>query len=126
METRKPNTDNNRPGETRVGESQSKLTVREMLDEKVQDLRGEILGTVENLVVNPATNAVEEVIIQVGAFLGMGGKLFRFPFRELKYDPARKAFVLDRDKQHLEGGIEKGAWPEENVHNYFKKVISKV
>jgi sporulation protein YlmC with PRC-barrel domain len=110
------------------GGSRSKLTARLMLGEVVQNPRGEKLGNIDNLIVNESTGAVEAVVIQTGSFLGVGGKLINIPFAELRFHASRRTFILDRTRDDFErsSGSEKSNWPEENVHKYFKKVISKI
>lgn len=57
---------------------------------------GESLGKIENLMINISRGEVEYAVIDFRSFLGIGGKLFAVPFKELQIKPDDK-FVLDRD-----------------------------
>jgi len=104
----------------------TKLNARTILGATVVNLQGEKLGDIDNLTINMNSGVVDFVVIATDTFLGMGGKLYSIPFRELHFDPASRTFTLDRIKDSFGRGSDKGVWPEEKVHNYFKKVISKI
>jgi sporulation protein YlmC with PRC-barrel domain len=90
----------------------------------VKNTDGENLGDIKDLMLNLNTGTVEYAILEFGTFLGMGGKLFAIPFRELKASPDKDGFILDRDKQYLKDspGFDSTHWPDTNDHSYFTSV----
>ena len=97
-----------------------RLTASSIIGDSIENIQGEKLGSIDNLMVNIKTGMVEYAVLEFGAFLGIGGKLFAIPFTELKLDPAKKIFLLDRDKDFLENlpGFDKTHWPDTNDHYY--------
>ncbi len=101
-----------------------RLAAKSMVGDKVENPMGENLGTIDNLMINLPSGMIEYAVVEFGDFLGIGGKLFAVPFRELRLDPQRRVFVLNRDKAHLEKapGFDKTHWPDTNDHAYFENV----
>jgi sporulation protein YlmC with PRC-barrel domain len=97
-----------------------RLTSTSIIGDSVENNEGENLGAIDNLMVNLQTGHVEYAVVEFGSFLGMGGKLFAIPFRELRVNPAKKVFVLKRDKDYLKKspGFDKTHWPDTNDHYY--------
>jgi sporulation protein YlmC with PRC-barrel domain len=114
----------NRTGVNHEGELANtpveRLTASSIVGDTVENPKGEKLGTIDNLMINIKTGTVEYAVMEFGAFLGIGGKLFAIPFRELKLRPEKKVFLLDRDKEFLEQlpGFDKNHWPDTNDHYY--------
>jgi hypothetical protein len=103
-----------------------RLTARSITGDKVENPGGEDLGKIDDLMINVGTGEVEYAVIEFGAFLGIGGKLFAVPFSELELNPSRQVFVLRRDKEYLKDapGFDKAHWPDTNDHRYFESVNS--
>jgi sporulation protein YlmC with PRC-barrel domain len=101
-----------------------RLTATSIIGDKVENLQGENLGKIDNLMVNISQGRIEYAVIEFGSFLGVGGKLFAIPFTELKIDPVKEIFVLNRDKNYLKNipGFDQGHWPDTNSHTYFNEV----
>lgn len=97
-----------------------RLTSSSIIGDTVENAEGEKLGSVDNLMINIRTGMVEYAVLEFGAFLGIGGKLFAIPFTELKLNPEKKVFVIDRDREFLERlpGFDKTHWPGTNDHYY--------
>lgn len=93
-----------------------RLTSSSIIGDSVENPEGEDLGKIDELMINLETGTIEYVVLEFGAFLGMGGKLFAIPFKELKLDPVREIFILNRDKDYLKNapGFDKDHWPETN------------
>jgi len=114
----------NRTGINHEGERANtpaeRLTASSIIGDSVQNPRGEKLGTIDNIMINLDTGNAEYVVMEFGAFLGVGGKLFAIPFGELKLDPEKRLFILDRDRDFLERlpGFDKLHWPDTNNHYY--------
>jgi sporulation protein YlmC with PRC-barrel domain len=103
-----------------------RLTATSIIGDKVENPQGEDLGTIDNLMINIRTGRVEYAVIEYGAFLGMGGKLFAIPFDELRVMPGKRIFVVNRDKDYLRmsPGFDKNHWPDTNDHTYYGDVDS--
>ncbi|HET7179969.1 MAG TPA: PRC-barrel domain-containing protein [Chryseosolibacter sp.] len=101
-----------------------RLSASSIMSDKIEDPRGEELGHIDNLMINIHTGTVEYAVVEFGAFLGIGGKLFAIPFGELRPDPVKQVFVLNRDKEYLKDspGFDKNHWPDTNDHTYFDNV----
>ena len=101
-----------------------RLTATSVIGDKVENPQGDNLGKIDNLMVDLRDGRVEYAVLETGAFLGMGGKLFAIPFSELTLDPVKEVFILNRSKEYLEKvpGFDKSHWPDTNAHSYFNDV----
>lgn len=113
-------------GETGAGSTRplERLHAKKIIGYELRNPQGEDLGKIDDLMVNLEKGEVEYVVVEFGSFLGMGGKLFAVPFKELKLDSDNKSFILDRDKEYLKKspGFDKDHWPDTNDHSYFNNV----
>jgi sporulation protein YlmC with PRC-barrel domain len=103
-----------------------RLTATSIVGDKVENTKGEDLGTIDNLMINVHTGKVEYAVLEYGSFLGIGGKLFAIPFEQLRVAPGRHVFIVDRDKEYLRmsPGFDKNHWPDTNDHTYYGDVDS--
>lgn len=114
----------NRTGINHEGERANtpveRLTASSIIGDTVEDAEGEKLGSIDNLMINLNSGMVEYVVLELGAFLGVGGKLFAIPFSALTLRPDKRVFILDRDREFLERlpGFDKKHWPDTNNHYY--------
>jgi len=70
-----------------------------MIGSTVYDLQNRNIGKVSDLVLN-RDGAIDVVVLDVGSFLGMGGKYVGIPISEIKTDNNR--LTLDRSKEQLQ------------------------
>jgi sporulation protein YlmC with PRC-barrel domain len=70
-----------------------------MIGSTVYDLQNRNIGKVSDLVLNK-DGAVDVVVLDVGSFLGMGGKYVAIPISDIKTDNNR--LTLDRTKEQLQ------------------------
>lgn len=70
------------------------LSGRELIGAKVKDLTLADLGTVEDVVIDPATARVTYAVLRFGGILGIGEKFFPVPWSRLHWRPGDHAFVL--------------------------------
>jgi sporulation protein YlmC with PRC-barrel domain len=70
-----------------------------MIGSAVYDLQNRDIGKVGDLVLNKS-GAVDVVVLDVGSFLGMGGKYVGIPISDIKTDHNR--LTLDRTKEQLQ------------------------
>lgn len=118
----------NKTGENHEGPNANRpverLTATSIIGDKVENPEGDDLGRIDNLMINLHSGRIEYAVIEYGAFLGLGGKLFAIPFHELQVIPGKRAFLLNRDEEHLKNspGFDKGHWPDTNDHGYYGDV----
>jgi sporulation protein YlmC with PRC-barrel domain len=70
-----------------------------MIGSTVYDLQNRNIGKVSDLVLN-RDGAIDVVVLDVGSFLGMGGKYVGIPISDIKTDNNR--LTLDRSKEQLQ------------------------
>jgi sporulation protein YlmC with PRC-barrel domain len=70
-----------------------------MIGSTVYDLQNRNIGSVKDLILNK-DGAVDAVVLDVGSFLGMGGKYVAIPIKDIKTDNNR--LTLDRTKEQLQ------------------------
>jgi sporulation protein YlmC with PRC-barrel domain len=103
-----------------------RLTATSIIGDKVENVDGDDLGRIDNLMVNIHTGQIEYVVLEYGSFLGLGGKLFAIPFSELQVVPEKHGFILNRNEEYLKNspGFDKDHWPDTNDHTYYGDVDS--
>ncbi len=89
---------------------------------------GESLGKVEDIMIDKLTGKIAYAIAGFGGFLGIGNRHYPLPWEKLKYDTNLGGFVVDLDRQTLEGapsysdtemaGWEDPAWGQ-RVYDYY-------
>lgn len=99
-----------------------------LIGNNVYNKDSEDLGDIKEIMLDMRSGRVSYAVLSFGGFMGMGEKLFAVPWDALKLDTENKRFVLDVDKQRLEGapGFDKHRWPdmadvtwEEGIHAYY-------
>ena len=71
----------------------------QMIGSSVYDVQNRDIGKIKDLVLNK-DGAVDVVVLDVGSFLGMGGKYVAIPISDIKTDNNR--LTLDRTKEQLQ------------------------
>ena len=97
-----------------------------LIGDPVVNLRGEDLGKIEDLVIDPNSGRVDYAVLSFGGFLGMGDKLFAVPLEAMKLSPEDKRFILDVDKERLKQapGFDKDHWPDASDRAFGTKVYN--
>lgn len=99
-----------------------------LMGDKVVNTKGENLGQIKELMIDPQTGHVGYAVLSFGGFLGMGDKLFAIPFQSLELRPEQQEFVLDfpKDKLKAAPGFDKNDWPKTadrawgtEIHTYY-------
>lgn len=100
------------------------MAITSIIGDRIENPQGEDLGKIDDLMININSGEIEYAVVEFGSFLGLGGKLFAVPFRELTFDTDRKIVLLDRDKEYLRKspGFDKSHWPGTNDSSYFDNV----
>ena len=81
---------------------------------RVENSAGEPLGRVEDLIIDEESGRIAYALISFGGFLGMGEKLFVFPWAALHHNRPEKKVIVDVDKEALKNapGFERDSWPD--------------
>src|SRR5918997_1270907 len=75
----------------------------------VYNRQGEHLGAVYNFMVDKFTGQVGYVVMSFGGFLGLGESYHPLPWKALTYDTRLGGYVVDLDRDRLEGAPRYGA-----------------
>lgn len=94
------------------------LTATSIIGDKVENLTGEHIGKIKDLMIDLATGKIDYVVLEVSGFLGINEKLFAIPYSAIKANPHNEDFKLDIKKEFLEKapGFDKDHWPETDSH----------
>ncbi len=81
---------------------------------RVENTKGESLGTISDLVLDPEAGRIKYAALSYGGVLGLGGKLFAVSWDALTLQPDGKTFLLNVDQEILETtpGFDKTSWPQ--------------
>lgn len=69
----------------------------------VYNREGDRLGSIHNFMVDKRSGHVEYAILSFGGFLGIGDSYYPLPWKSLSYDVGQGGYVVDLDKDRLEG-----------------------
>jgi sporulation protein YlmC with PRC-barrel domain len=80
----------------------------------VANSKGENLGDIKDLVVDPETGQVVYGVVSFGGILGLGDKLFAVPWKALTWIGDKAYYVLNEEKATLAKapGFDKKHWPD--------------
>lgn len=114
------------PGGTERTATIQKAT--EVIGYTVKSSKGEDLGKIEELAIDPEDGRIIYAVLSFGGFLGIGDKLFAIPWNALKPGPDEKTFILEAEKEQLRKapGFDKSNWPNmadrawaTEIHRYY-------
>ena len=102
------------------------LSASTIIGDPVHNAMDENLGKIEDLMIDLSSGRIAYAVLSFGGFLGMGNKLFAVPFRAMKVDTERHAFVLDVPKDRLKDapGFDKDNWPDVSDMGYRSQIYS--
>lgn len=69
---------------------------------EVKDQAGEIIGKVEDIVLDKTDNHIMFAVVGFGGVLGVGEKFHPLPWSVLDYEPEQNAFVVPYTRAELE------------------------
>jgi sporulation protein YlmC with PRC-barrel domain len=110
--------------------SSSPVKASSMIGTDVVNPKGENLGEVKEVVIDPRSGKVAYAVVSFGGFLGMGEKLFAIPFASFKYNVEKNEYVLNVTKERLKAapGFDADHWPEmkeeqwnRDVYKYYER-----
>ncbi|SMO68228.1 PRC-barrel domain-containing protein [Fodinibius sediminis] len=100
------------------------LSATSLTGTKVQNLQGENIGDIQDLMIDLETGQVLYVVLSFGGFMGMGDDYFAIPLEALVFSEKEEELVkIDIDKEALKNapGFDKDNWPltDEYVHSVY-------
>lgn len=95
-------------------EMQQMSRATKIIGTDVKNTKGEDLGDIKDLVVDPQSGRVVYAVVSFGGVLGMGSKLFAIPMSVLRWTADKDDYILDMDKETLKKapGFDKKHWPD--------------
>lgn len=69
----------------------------------VYSTSGEKLGNVHDVILDKVSGKAEYAIMSFGGFLGIGDKYHPLPWSQLRYDTVQEGYVVNLDRNRLEG-----------------------
>lgn len=97
---------------------------------KVVNPKGDSLGDIKEIVIDPRTGKVAYAVVAFGGFFSMGEKLFAIPFGSFDFNVTKSEYVLNVSKERMEAapGFASDKWPmmsdekwNRDVHKYFER-----
>ena len=70
----------------------------------VNNLQGEKLGDLQELMIDPQTGRIVYATLASGTVLGMGGKPLDMPWEALKVDLGKDGLIVEVDNDKLQAG----------------------
>ena len=104
------------------------LAVSTLRGTRVHNFAGEVLGKVDEFVVDLGSGRISYVVLSLGGFLRIGDKLFPVPWELFSTRAENHEFFLDMDKQMLldAPSFERTRWPDmedaawaSNIHAHY-------
>lgn len=80
------------------------IRARKVLGTDVHNRQGEMIGEVEDLVLDKMSNKIMFAVVSFGGFLGIGEKYHPIPWSALDYDETQEAYVVNFTKEQLQQG----------------------
>ncbi len=110
--------------------SNSPVKASSVIGTDVVNPKGENLGDIKEVVIDPHTGKVAYAVVTFGGFLGMGAKLFAIPFSAFEYNITKNEYVLDVSRERLQAapGFDSDNWPQmsdekwnRDVYKYYER-----
>ena len=108
----------------------SPVKASSIIGTNVVNPKGDSLGDIKEIVIDPRTGRVAYAVVSFGGFLGMGEKLFAIPFSAVKYNVTKNDYVLDVSQERLKAapGFDSDHWPSmadekwnRDVYKYYER-----
>ena len=116
--------------------SDSPIKASTIIGTNVVDPKGNTLGDIKEIVIDPRTGKVAYAVVSFGGFLGLGEKLFAIPFSAFEYkvtksDLVASEYVLNISRERLQSapGFDADHWPlmrdekwHRDLHTYYDRL----
>ena len=79
----------------------SAIRGKKVLGTTVKDRNGQVIGEVEDVVLDKMSNNIMFAVISFGGFLGIGEKYHPIPWSALDYEPNEDAYVINYSADQL-------------------------
>ena len=98
---------------------------QDVIGAKVRTRQGEDIGIIKELLVDPESGRISYAILAYGGLMGLGEKLFAFPWEALTQRPEVQVFVLNVDREQLENapGLNRDEWPIRSSWEHSKSLM---
>ena len=91
------------PGPVATGETDRLIASDKVEGTAVYNRQNERLGSVYNFMVDKRSGHVDYAVMSFGGFLGLGDSYYPLPWKALSYDTSMGGYVVDLDKERLQG-----------------------
>lgn len=90
------------------------LSASTITGDEIFNMHNEKLGTIQDIMIDPATGSIRYAVLASDGFLGIGDRQFAIPWKSLKLDIENKCFILDIAAERLKKapGFDKDQWPD--------------
>ena len=90
------------------------LSADSIMSDSVKNSKGEDLGSIKELMLNPENGHVDYAVLSFGGVMGMGDKYFAVPWDAIEVDREKKILCLDIPEDRLDKmeGFDKSNWPD--------------
>jgi len=79
------------------------IRANKVIGTNVKNQQGEIIGEINDIVLDKLSNNIMYVVVSFGGFLGIGEKYHPIPWASLDYDEDQDAYVGGFSRTQLEG-----------------------
>jgi sporulation protein YlmC with PRC-barrel domain len=95
----------------------------------VKDSEGEVIGKVEDLILDKTENAIMFAVVGFGGVLGIGEKFHPVPWSSLDYEESEGAYVVPFSKEQLKAAPadtikeltkDDGTYMRDKSYDYYK------
>ncbi|MGC9270323.1 PRC-barrel domain-containing protein [Acidiphilium sp.] len=87
-----------------LGETRSLIAASKVSGTHVYNRQGDSIGSIYDVMIDKRTGRVDYAILSFGGFLGFGEHYHPLPWHLLNYDPRQGGYVVDVERDRLEGG----------------------
>lgn len=101
------------------------LSATTLTGTKVQNLKGENIGNIQDLMIDLETGQILYAVLSFGGFLGMGDDYFALPLEALIFSEKEEELIkIDIDKETLKDapGFDKDNWPLQPTDEFLHSV----
>ncbi len=100
------------------------LAAESLIGDSVVDSVGELMGRMEELIVDPDQGRLIYAVLSFEPKFGMGDRLFAFPWPLLRYDAEGRRLVLHLPKEQLKTapGFDRRDWPTMSDRDWNREI----